>query len=107
MLRVVFVDVDGVVHAVEAAEGDTLMSVAVRRGVPGIVGECGGNASCATCHIWVREPFMSHVGQPDGMEEDLLDMGVTDRRANSRLGCQVALGPEVDGITVDLPPVQP
>ena len=83
------------------------MAAAVKNGVPGIVGECGGNASCATCHVWVREEYAALVGTPGDMEEDLLDLGVSERREASRLSCQIAVTTELDGLTVDVPPNQP
>lgn len=83
------------------------MAAAVRDGVPGIIGECGGNCSCGTCHVWVRPEFADLVGGPGDLEEDLLDLGVSDRREHSRLGCQIKLTDELDGLTVDVPPTQP
>jgi 2Fe-2S ferredoxin len=105
--KVVYVDaVTGLEQTVDGTVGDSVMATAVRNGVPGIVGECGGNSSCATCHVWVREEYRSAVGPPHDLEEDLLDLAVSDRRAGSRLSCQIALGPELDGLTVDVPPEQ-
>jgi ferredoxin len=79
-------------------------NLAVKNGVPGIIGECGGNASCGTCHVFVREEFMALVGEPNELEEDLLEMGVDDRRETSRLSCQITVAPELDGLTVDVAP---
>ena len=107
MPKVIYVGVGGQEHAIDATAGESVMATAVKNGVPGIVGECGGNASCATCHVWVREEFAHLVGEPDDTEEDLLDMGVTDRRTGSRLSCQIPVSPELDGLTVDIPPDQP
>jgi 2Fe-2S ferredoxin len=105
--KVIFVGKGGEGRAVEVAVGESVMAAAVKNGVPGIVGECGGNASCATCHVWVREEFVPLVGEPNDMEEDLLDLAVSDRRDGSRLSCQVAVTPELDGLTVDVPAEQP
>jgi 2Fe-2S ferredoxin len=102
--KVIYVGTTGQEHIVDAAVGETVMSAAVKNGVPGIVGECGGNASCATCHVWVRDQFLPLVGTPGDIEEDLLDMGVDERREGSRLGCQITLGDPLDGLTVDVPP---
>ncbi|MFD7898837.1 MULTISPECIES: 2Fe-2S iron-sulfur cluster-binding protein [unclassified Streptomyces] len=107
MPKVIFVGSAGSEHTVDATAGDSVMAAAVRNGVPGIVAECGGNCSCATCHVWVREEFAPLVGPPGEMEDDLLDMGVSDRRSTSRLSCQIRVTPELDGLTVDIPPVQP
>jgi 2Fe-2S ferredoxin len=105
--KVIYVGDGGQEHVVDTSVGDSVMSAAVKSGVPGIVGECGGNASCATCHVWVRDEFLSVVGTPNDIEEDLLDMGVSDRRKGSRLGCQIPVTEELDGLTVDVPPDQP
>jgi 2Fe-2S ferredoxin len=105
--KVIYVRETGHEQAVEAAVGESIMSAAVKNGVPGIVGECGGNASCATCHVWVREEFLPLVGTPGDMEDDLLDLGVSERRPTSRLACQIQVTPGLDGVTVDIPPDQP
>jgi 2Fe-2S ferredoxin len=104
--KVIYVGDSGQERVVDATVGETVMSAAVKNGVPGIIGECGGNASCATCHVWVRDEFLPLVGTPGETEEDLLDMGVDDRRDGSRLGCQIPLSDELDGLTVDVPPAQ-
>jgi ferredoxin, 2Fe-2S len=94
-------------YAIDAVAGESVMATAVKNGVPGIIGECGGNASCATCHVWVRDEYVDLVGEPNDLEEDLLDMAVSERRDGSRLSCQIPVTPELDGLTVDIPPVQP
>jgi 2Fe-2S ferredoxin len=102
--KVTYVGVDGQEQTVEAIGGESVMATAVKNGVPGIIGECGGNASCGTCHVFVHEEFMPVVGQPNELEEDLLEMGVDDRRENSRLSCQIKVTDEIDGLTVDVAP---
>lgn len=106
MTKVIYVDAEGQQHAVEAVVGESVMATAVKSGVPGIIGECGGNASCATCHVWVREQFLPALGPVGDMEEDLLELGVAERRATSRLACQLRVSAELDGLTVDVPPEQ-
>jgi len=107
MPKVTYVDAVGSDHVVDAAVGDSLMTTAVQNGVPGIIGECGGNASCATCHVWVQDDYAALVGPPGEFEDDLLDLATTERRSTSRLGCQVQVTELLDGLTVDVPPVQP
>lgn len=106
MPKVVYVDSAGEERVVDASVGESVMSAAVRTGVPGIIGECGGNVSCGTCHVWVREEYLDQVGGLADMEDDLLDMAVGDRRDTSRLSCQIAMTPELDGLTVDVPDEQ-
>ena len=104
--KVVYVSTKGDERVIEAAAGETVMSAAVRNGVPGIIGECGGNNSCATCHVWVRDDFADRVGGPGDLEDDLLDLGVEDRHATSRLGCQIEITDDLDGLVVEVPPSQ-
>lgn len=107
MPKVVFVLADGTQTAVDARAGDSVMIAATQNGVDGIVAECGGNCSCATCHVWVREDFVPLVGSPGDMEEDLLDLAVSERRSGSRLSCQITVAEELENLTVEIPPEQP
>jgi 2Fe-2S ferredoxin len=104
---VVYVSALGDQSVVIGQAGESVMAAAVRNGVPGIIGECGGNSSCATCHVWVRDEFRDLVGEPGDLEDDLLDLGVSERRDSSRLSCQITLTDELDGLTVDVPAEQP
>jgi 2Fe-2S ferredoxin len=105
--KVTFVAIDGSRRTIDATDGDSVMATAVRNGIPGIVGECGGNCSCATCHVYVEEDFSTLVGPPNDLEDDMLDLAVSDRRATSRLSCQIKLTEALDGLTVETPQEQP
>ena len=104
--KVIYIDSAGREYAVDAAPGESAMAAAVKNGVPGIVGECGGNCSCATCHVWVRAEYSELVGPPHEAEDDLLDLGVADRRATSRLACQIRLDAALEGLVLEVPPEQ-
>lgn len=106
MPKVVFITFDGAQRVVDANVGESVMAVAVRNGIPGIIGECGGNLSCATCHVYVDDEFSAGVGGAKDMEDDLLDLGVTDRRDTSRLSCQIPVTDDLDGLTVHVPAEQ-
>jgi ferredoxin, 2Fe-2S len=106
MPKVVFITLGGGERIVDAHVGESVMSAAVRNGIPGIVGECGGNCSCATCHVYVADESVDEVGPVGDMEEDLLDLGVADRRDSSRLACQIAMTDALDGLTVHIPEEQ-
>ena len=105
--KVTYVAVNGSERVVDAELNDSVMSTAVKNGVDGIVAECGGNATCATCHVYVRDEFLDLVGPPNDLEEDMLDLAVSERRSGSRLSCQINVVEELDGLTVDLPEQQP
>jgi 2Fe-2S ferredoxin len=105
--KVIYIGAAGRVFTVDAAVGESVMAAAVKNGVPGVVAECGGNCSCATCHVWVADEFAPLVGPPGDMEEDLLDLAVAERRTTSRLACQIRVTEALDGLTVEIPPEQP
>lgn len=108
MPKVVFLSADGTQSGVDARAGDSVMVAATQNGISGIVAKCGGNMSCATCHVWVGDDFAELVGPPrDELEEDLLDLAVTERRPGSRLSCQITVTDELDGLTLEIPPDQP
>jgi 2Fe-2S ferredoxin len=102
MIKITFIDAEGTSREVEAEEGATVMETAVRNGIPGIEAECGGACSCATCHVYVDEEWEAVTGQPQPMEEDMLDFAF-DVRPNSRLSCQIRVRPELDGLVVRTP----
>jgi 2Fe-2S ferredoxin len=81
------------------------METAIRNSVPGIVAECGGACSCATCHVHVDEAWTAKVGPPSPMEEDMLDFAF-DVRPTSRLSCQIKVTDELDGLIVHTPEKQ-
>ena len=102
MVEITYIDVDGTARTVEAEAGSTVMETAIRNGVPGIVAECGGACACATCHVYVDEEWRAETGEPQPMEEDMLDFA-SDVRPNSRLSCQIRVKPELDGLVVRTP----
>ncbi len=99
MPRVTYVQPDGVRREVEAPAGTTLMEAAVDNAVEGIVAECGGACSCATCHVYVEPEWLDKLPPPEPQEDGMLDC-VLDRRPESRLSCQIVLREDLDGIVV-------
>ena len=73
--------------------------------ITGVIGECGGCCSCATCHVYIDPEWLAPLGFPSPNESDMLAM-VEDLRSNSRLGCQIDITDELDGIIVRLPEFQ-
>ena len=103
MPRVVFVAHDGVTRTVEEADGVSVMQAALNADITGIVGECGGAMMCATCHVYVREPWAAKLPAMTATESEMLTMTASERKPSSRLSCQIKMSAELDGITVDLP----
>jgi 2Fe-2S ferredoxin len=102
MTKITFVTPDGERIETEAENGATVMETAIMNGVPGIVAECGGACTCATCHVYVDEEWRDDVGGPSSMEEDMLDFAF-DVRDNSRLSCQIKVRDALDGLVVHVP----
>ncbi|MCW4114404.1 2Fe-2S iron-sulfur cluster-binding protein [Aurantimonas sp. MSK8Z-1] len=102
MTQITFVAADGTRFDIAAANGSTAMENAVRYNVPGIEAECGGACACATCHVYVDEAWTAVVGEPEAMEEDMLDFAY-DVRPTSRLSCQIKIRDELDGLVLQVP----
>jgi 2Fe-2S ferredoxin len=105
MPKITYIEHDGKERTVDAEVGATVMETAIRNSVPGIVAECGGACSCATCHVHVDEAWSEKVGPPSPMEEDMLDFAF-DVRPTSRLSCQIKVTDELDGLIVRTPTQQ-
>jgi 2Fe-2S ferredoxin len=104
-LTVTFIDVAGTAHRIETAEtGQSLMQLATANNIAGIYGDCGGGCSCATCHVYVAAQWLAVVGPPNELESEMLEMAADIRRDNSRLCCQIKLGPELHGLEVTVAP---
>ena len=106
MPKITFLHKDGRQSAVDAPENWSIMQVAVEHGIEEIQGACGGAMACATCHCYIDPQWQDRVEAQDNEkfieEEDMLDMAF-DVRETSRLGCQIRLTKDLDGLTVALP----
>ena len=105
MTQVTFFDPAGTEHKVNVEKGTSLMQAAMDNGIDGIVAECGGACSCATCHCYIDESWVAKVGDPSDIEKDMLDC-VIDPQPNSRLSCQVIVDETLEGLVVRLPKSQ-
>jgi 2Fe-2S ferredoxin len=99
MPKITFIGSDGSTQDIAAKTGHTLMEVAVDNSIAGMVAECGGACACATCHTYVDESWLAQLPKMDDMEDAMLDAAM-DRRANSRLSCQIEISDELDGLVV-------
>jgi 2Fe-2S ferredoxin len=103
MPSITFVHPDGRQQRIDASDGESAMQAATRLDVSGILAECGGNAMCATCHVYVAEDWLARLPAMGGDEDALLDGAAAERRPNSRLSCQIKLAADLDGLVLDLP----
>src|SRR6202046_3179993 len=86
--------------------GDSVMEGAVKNGVDGIVAECGGACQCATCHVYVDEAWLGLLKPIQEDEDEMLNTTASERRPNSRLGCQIPVTKELEGLIVRTPKTQ-
>lgn len=106
MPKIILRSPDGNTHTVDARVGASVMETAVKHGVPGIVAECGGALSCATCHVYVSGSCLERTGTAEDFEDEMLDDAASERRPNSRLSCQIRMSDELDGLEVEIAPEQ-
>jgi len=93
-------------RCVSAKPGASLMQAALAGDVEGVAADCGGTLTCATCHVLVREPWLSQLPPMHADEDGMLDFAAVARQANSRLSCQITLTEALHGMQVDLPETQ-
>lgn len=91
MPKVFYTRPDGSTEVVVGAVGESVMQTAVRNGVDGIVGQCGGSLSCATCHVYLAQDELDDFPPISEMEDEMLDCTASDRQDGSRLSCQLVL----------------
>jgi ferredoxin len=101
VVRVTFITDDGARVAAEGADGARLLEVGQAAGLP-LEGTCEGQMACSTCHVVVASEWFDRLKPASVDEEDMLDLAAGVTRT-SRLSCQIALGPELDGLEVRIP----
>ena len=105
MPYVTFVTHQGQEFHVESLVGQSVMQAAVNNMIPGIIADCGGSCACATCHVYVDEPWGARISAAAPAESDMIECAA-GVQANSRLSCCIRLSPELDGIVVRIPESQ-
>ena len=105
MGSITFLTHEGARYPVDAEPGTNLMQLAISNDVPGILAECGGGLSCATCHVHVHRGWLGRLEPPTQLERDLLEFAVGPDET-SRLSCQLVFRAELDGMLVRIPPEQ-
>ncbi|PYE11696.1 2Fe-2S ferredoxin [Williamsia limnetica] len=102
MPKITYVAPDGTESTVDVAVGLSVMDGSVRNNLPGIVAECGGGCSCATCHVHVDAEWQKQFDEASDEELELLEF--TDAFcAQSRLSCQLIVNEQCDGMRLTVP----
>jgi ferredoxin, 2Fe-2S len=103
MPRVTYVSASGVSRQIDVPSGMSVMQAALNHRIEGILGECGGNTMCATCHVYLDVSFLSRVPPVKDNEKFMLSIAAEGPQPNSRLSCQIQMTDELDGIVIRLP----
>jgi len=105
MAKIVFEEPDGKEHAVDIANGQSIMEGAVRAAVSGIDADCGGACSCATCMVYVAEEWRDRLPTKDSTEQAMLEF-CPHVEPSSRLSCQIEVTDALDGLRLKVPASQ-
>ncbi len=101
MPSMTFIQRDGTKLQVDAPNGLSVLEIAHKHGVD-IEGACEGSLACSTCHVIVDAEWFARLDTPTEDEEDMLDLAFGLERT-SRLGCQIVMSDDLDGLVVKLP----
>jgi 2Fe-2S ferredoxin len=105
MAKIKYIEFNGKEHVLDIAPGTSLMQGAINSNVRGIIAECGGACSCATCHVYVDDAWVDKLETRSDMEDAMLE-AVVELQPNSRLSCQIKVTESLDGLVVRMPAKQ-
>ena len=105
MVKIIYIEHDGTEHPVDVDVGTSIMEGAVSNSIPGIDADCGGGCACATCMVFIDDEWKDKISSMSDEEESMLDFHEY-KDDSSRLGCQIPITEEFDGLKVKMPPSQ-
>lgn len=105
MPRITLIEFGGKEHVLDVEAGHSVMQAAIDAMVPGIMADCGGSCSCATCHCYVDVAWVERLPRAEPAERDMLECALHPQD-NSRLSCQLRVTAQCDGLVVRLPQSQ-
>ncbi|MEV6657263.1 2Fe-2S iron-sulfur cluster-binding protein [Nocardia fluminea] len=106
MVDITFVQPDGTRQTVQGEEGGNIMKLATANLVSGIIGECGGDLTCATCHVFVDSAWTERLSVRTADEEEMLEATSEEPTEASRLACQIKCAQELHGLVLHVPETQ-
>ena len=105
MPKITYIEHSGKSHTIEVPKELSVMEGALQNNIPGIDADCGGACACATCHVYVDEKWFDKLPDIENAEQDMLDMAFEPKKF-SRLGCQITITKDLDGLVVKMPSKQ-
>ncbi len=106
MPKITYIEHTGQERVVDVPVGNTVMEGGRDAGIEGILAECGGACSCSTCHVYIDSAWVDRIPPKESMEIDMLDFAPAVDPELSRLGCQIRITAELDGLIVKVPEEQ-
>jgi ferredoxin, 2Fe-2S len=106
MTLVTYIEHNGTEHKIDVPNGETVMQGATHNAVNGIVAECGGGLSCATCLCIVDEAWRDKVPQPSELEQQLMEFSPNGEKPGARFSCQIVVNDDLEGLVVHIPESQ-
>ncbi len=103
MPTVTYILPSGISRQMDLPAGTSVMQGALSNRIEGILGECGGNAMCATCHVYVDAPFLDRIPAAQENEKFMLSIAAEGPQPNSRLSCQIKMTDQLNGLVVRIP----
>jgi 2Fe-2S ferredoxin len=103
MPAVTYISASGESRRIDVPIGTSVMQAALNHKLGGVLGECGGNCMCATCHVYVDPAFLVRIPPAVENEKFMLSIAAEGPAPNSRLSCQIKMTEELDGLIVRLP----
>jgi 2Fe-2S ferredoxin len=100
---VTYVSSSGLSRQIDVPIGVSVMQAALNHRVEGILGECGGNCLCATCHVYADPSSLNRIPPATDNEKFMLSIAAEGPESNSRLSCQIKMTEDLNGIVVRLP----
>lgn len=105
MPKITYIDHSDQHYELDVPVGKTIMEGAVENAVPGVDGDCGGQCSCATCHVYIEPQFAHLLPAKTEVEKEMLELAV-EVNDNSRLGCRLTIDETYEGLVVHTPESQ-
>lgn len=105
MVRITFYQPSGECRTIDATPGESLMTSAKAHAIDGIEAECGGSMVCATCQVYVEQPWFGAIAPAGAIEAEMVEY-VRHPRPTSRLSCQIIVTAAMEGMTVIVPKAQ-
>ena len=105
MPKITYIEHNEKSHTIDVPNNLSVMEGAIQNNIPGIDADCGGSCACATCHVYVDSKWFDKLPKIQDAEQDMLDMAYEPKKL-SRLGCQITVTNELDGLVVKMPSKQ-